>query len=89
MSNPDTSVVLFYSKENGGMDSIQKSLQSLENQNGSDLEIFLLNISNEQISSNTFNDIISNPVQVINCEIETLGAQLNKAFKTASFVPTI
>ncbi len=84
MSNTDISVVLFYSKNSGGMESVTKIIHSLSSQNSSNLEIFLLNISDEQVQKNTLEEISSNPVHVINCENQTFGKQINNAFKAAS-----
>jgi len=83
MSKLDTAVILFYSEENGGLDSIVKSIQSLAKQKETSLEIFILNISNEQLNPSTFNDFTQAPIQIINCIDKTLGTQLNMAFKEA------
>ncbi|KAA3617291.1 MAG: glycosyltransferase [Calditrichaeota bacterium] len=89
MSNTDTSVVLFYSDENGGIDSVVKTLHSLAIQK-SDLEIFIIDISNENVSVNTFKEAFNsneslNQIHIIKCDKdETFGTQLNKAFESVT-----
>jgi glycosyltransferase involved in cell wall biosynthesis len=84
MSKPDTSVVLFNSKENGGINSVSSTIKSLADQKDHTLEIILINLSDEDISPDVFSSVISTPIQVINSKDETLGAQLNKAFKATT-----
>lgn len=78
MSDDKTSVIVFYSTENDGASSFSALVNSLSEQNDPGLEIIVLASDKPPVAESKI------PITVIDIADETLGSQLNSAFKKAA-----